>query len=266
MSINVSLIQMNVTFGNPKENQERISSYFSQVNFNTTDIVVLPELWTTGYDLKRLDEIADNNANDTIYFISKLAKANNVNIIAGSIAKRTGSKVTNTMIIFNRKGEVVKHYDKAHLFRLMEEDKYLTGGSLDGVFELDNTKCAGVICYDIRFPEWIRTNMLHNTKVLFVVAEWPRQRIDHWRALLISRAIENQSYVVACNRVGSDPNNQFGGHSMIIDPWGEVVEEALEEEIVIHGVINPDLVEEVRNTIPIDSDRRPDIYQLYRTK
>ncbi|WP_305886613.1 nitrilase-related carbon-nitrogen hydrolase, partial [Pseudomonas sp. 2822-15] len=80
--------------------------------------------------------------------------------------------------------------------------------------------------------------MLDDTKALFVVAEWPKSRIDHWRALLISRAIENQCYVVACNRVGSDPNNEFGGHSIIIGPWGEIIAEAEENEVVLYGELD----------------------------
>lgn len=104
--------------------------------------------------------------------------------------------------------------------------------------------------------------MLNDSKILYVVAEWPKVRIDHWRALLISRAIENQCFVVACNRVGSDPNNVFGGHSMIIGPWGEIIAEAGEEETIIHADIDLNQVHQVRNTIPILQDRRPDIYEV----
>ncbi|MEM1506410.1 nitrilase-related carbon-nitrogen hydrolase, partial [Domibacillus sp. 8LH] len=121
---------------------------------------------------------------------------------------------------------------------LMDEEEHLVEGSENGIFELAGAKSAGVICYDIRFPEWIRTHMLDNTKVLYVVAEWPAKRIDHWKALLISRAIENQCYVVACNRVGADPNNQFGGHSMVIGPWGEILEEADDQETILYSELD----------------------------
>jgi predicted amidohydrolase len=102
--------------------------------------------------------------------------------------------------------------------------------------------------------------MAEGAEVLFISAEWPLPRLSHWRALLISRAIENQCYVVACNRSGSDPANTFGGHSMIIDPWGGIVCEASGEEEILSGEIDLARVEEVRRQIPVFSDRRPELY------
>ncbi|MUK88587.1 carbon-nitrogen family hydrolase [Ornithinibacillus sp. L9] len=263
MGLRIALLQMDIVFGNPSENYKNVENHFETLPTNEIDIVVLPELWTTGYDLTRLDEIADKDGTESVEFISSLAKKYHVSIVAGSIAKKhSDATVTNTLLIVNRQGELIKEYSKAHLFRLMDEEKHLIEGNSNGIFELEEHRSAGVICYDIRFPEWIRTHMLDDTKILYVVAEWPKPRIDHWRALLVSRAIENQCFVVACNRVGSDPNNQFGGHSIIIGPWGEVIAEADEVETVLFGEIDVDQVDKVRSTIPIFSDRRPEIYKL----
>lgn len=263
MSLKVALIQMDIIFGEPKKNfdyvKERIHKITSEEN---VDIIVLPELWSTGYDLASFNEIADVEAKKSIVFLSALAKKYHINLIAGSVAKKSSMGLTNTMLVFDRNGKLEKEYSKAHLFRLMNEEKHLVQGNEDGLFQLEGEKCAGVICYDIRFPEWVRTHMLDDTKVLFVVAEWPKPRIDHWRALLISRAIENQCYVVACNRVGTDPNNEFGGHSIIVGPWGEVIAEAENEETVLYGEIDIAEVNKVRKTIPIFSDRRIDLYKL----
>jgi omega-amidase len=262
MTLKVALIQTDIAYGDPKKNYENMEAKIELAASNGTDIVVLPELWTTGYDLTRLDEIADPEGQESQTFLSYLAKEYNVHIVGGSIAKASNGDVTNTMYIVERSGKVIKEYSKAHLFRLMDEEKYLIEGKEQGGFPLENISCAGVICYDIRFPEWIRTHMIDEAKVLFVVAEWPIQRIDHWRALLISRAIENQCFVVACNRIGADPKNTFGGHSIIIGPWGDVIAEANEDETILVGEIEVDEVEKVRNTIPIFSDRRPDLYKL----
>ncbi|WP_102028478.1 carbon-nitrogen family hydrolase [Salirhabdus sp. Marseille-P4669] len=259
--MNIALVQMDIAFGNPEENYEQVKSKVKEAAKHSS-VVVLPELWTTGYDLERLDEIADLNGEKSFAFLSKLAKQNDVHIIAGSIAKRVNNKVTNTLLVVNRHGVLLNEYSKAHLFRLMDEEKYLTEGNDLGTFRLEGTPSAGVICYDIRFPEWIRTHMLNETKILFVVAEWPKPRIDHWRALLISRAIENQCFVVACNRVGADPNNLFGGHSIVIGPWGEVIKEAGEEETILYASIDLKEVDKVRSTIPIFADRRPEIYKI----
>ncbi|MBB6451948.1 putative amidohydrolase [Salirhabdus euzebyi] len=262
MTLKVALIQMNISFGNPEANYEKVRTKCKEASEKNVDVIVLPELWTTGYDLTRLDEIADVNGEKSYSFIAELAKDYNVSIVGGSIPKETDKGITNTLFVVNRKGEFVSEYSKAHLFRLMDEEKYLTEGNDEGSFILENIKSAGVICYDIRFPEWIRTHMLDQTKVLYVVAEWPKPRIDHWRALLISRAIENQCFVVACNRVGTDPKNEFGGHSLIVGPWGEVIVEAEDKETILYGEFNPEEVDKVRETIPIFTDRRPDLYKL----
>jgi omega-amidase len=142
----------------------------------------------------------------------------------------------------------------------MDEHLYLEAGEEKGLFELDNRTFGGVICYDIRFPEWIRAHTAKGAEALFVVAEWPAPRLSHWRSLLIARAIENQCFVIACNRSGSDPNNEFAGHSMFIDPWGEVIAEAGANEELLSAVIELDLVKDIRKQIPIFEDRRPDLY------
>lgn len=263
MGLQLALIQMDIAFGNPEKNREYVTRQIERImTDNPVDLIVMPELWTTGYDLTRLDEIGDENGEESFTFLSELATRYNVNIIGGSIAKRAGKETTNTMMVINRQGELIKEYSKAHLFRLMNEEKHLVEGKENGIFTIENHLCAGVICYDIRFPEWIRTHMLNDTKLLFVVAEWPKPRIDHWKALLKSRAIENQCFVIACNRVGTDPNNEFGGHSMIIGPWGEDIAEAGEEETILYGEIDVDQVDKVRETIPIFTDRRPELYKL----
>ncbi|WP_410513339.1 carbon-nitrogen family hydrolase [Paenibacillus sp. BR2-3] len=257
----IALIQLDIAFGNPTANYAAAENKIRKAAAEAPDCLILPELWTTGYDLTRLEEIADPEGELTKSFISSLAQKYAINIVAGSVAKRSAGGVTNSMFVFNRQGECVGEYNKLHLFRLMEEHLYLQPGETKGLFALDGVPCAGLICYDIRFPEWIRAHMVQGAEVLFVCAEWPLPRLSHWRALLISRAIENQCYVVACNRAGSDPVNTFAGHSMIIDPWGEIVCEASEYEEIISGDIDLQKVRQVRRQIPVFSDRRPEFYQ-----
>ncbi|WP_261132474.1 carbon-nitrogen family hydrolase [Bacillus sp. Marseille-Q3570] len=256
----VAVIQMDIEFGKPQVNFEKVTATIRDACNESADVIVLPEMWTTGYDLKRLDEIGDDEGKQTIEFISSLASTYRVNIIAGSVAERSEDSVYNTMIVFDREGEVVKKYSKVHLFRLMNEEKYLTAGNKDGHFEIDGVPSAGFICYDIRFPEWMRKHALEGAKVLFIPAEWPKPRTEHWRNLLITRAIENQCYVVACNRIGADPDNEFGGHSIIINPWGEIIAEADETETILFADISIDELNEIRTRIPIYEDRRTDLY------
>ncbi|EPZ38465.1 amidohydrolase [Anoxybacillus ayderensis] len=263
--MNIACIQMDIAFGAPEKNKQTIVRYMEQMA-RDVDVVVLPELWTTGYDLTRLTDIADENGEDTKTFLSSLARTYDVHIVGGSVAKKTDKQMTNTMYVVDRHGHVVSEYSKLHLFKLMDEHTYLQAGETLGVFELAHTTCAGVICYDIRFPEWIRAHTLHGAEVLFVVAEWPLARLHHWRTLLMARAIENQCYVVACNRAGKDPNNEFAGHSMIIDPWGNVLAEGDEQEAVISANIDINEVQHVRGRIPIFADRRPDVYKIFEKK
>ena len=253
-------MQLDIAFGNPTKNRKYIQQKMMEAMKENPDILVLPELWDTAYDLTRLDEIADDEGQQAKQLISQFAKTNAVNIVAGSIAKKTEQGVTNTMYIFDRKGREVSQYSKLHLFKLMDEHLYLEAGTAKNLFTLEQSLCAGVICYDIRFPEWIRVHTSSGAEVLFVVAQWPAPRLAHWKALLISRAIENQCYVIACNRVGQDPNNTFAGHSLVIDPWGEIIAEAGDSEELLSADVNLELVKEIRKQIPVFTDRRTEFY------
>ena len=130
------------------------------------------------------------------------------------------------------------------------------GGLLEGV------KAGCVICYDIRFCEWIRTYALKGTEVLFVSAQWPSARADHWRTLLRARAIENQMYVVACNRCGVSEETHFGGGSMILGPKGEIYFEGGAGEEAAFAAIDLDEVAKTRNFLTVFEDRVPEIYSV----
>lgn len=265
MLLKTAVVQMNVAYGDPETNYKTVENKVAQAVEQRADVIVLPELWTTGYDFDYMKENPDTEATQAITFLSELARRHRVNLVAGSVAKKTEKGLFNTMLVFNRHGGLVKEYSKAHLFRLMEEEKHLSQGDAGGMFKLEHGYAAGFVCYDIRFPEWMRTHMLHpehQPDVLYVVAEWPKPRIEQWRALLIARAIENQSYVVACNRTGDDPNNTFGGHSIVISPLGEVIAELEEEDTILYAEFETEEVHEVRKKIPIFQDRRVDMYRL----
>lgn len=257
----ISCIQMDIAFGDPDVNYRRAETLIRAAIADHPDVLVLPELWTTGYDLGRLPEIADLHCADTRAFLSAMALAHNVHIVGGSVAVKTAAGITNTMLVYNRQGQPTGEYSKPHLFRPMEEHRHLIPGDQPGLFTLDGISCAGVICYDIRFPEWTRKHAVLGAEVLFVSAEWPLEREAHWRALLAARAIENQCYVAACNRSGSDPSCAFAGRSMIIGPWGDTLAEAGESEEIITAEIDLSRVHAIRRDIPILADRRPDLYR-----
>jgi predicted amidohydrolase len=121
------------------------------------------------------------------------------------------------------------------------------------------------ICYDLRFPELFRGYALGGARLIVIPAQWPAPRIDHWRTLLRARAIENQCFVAGCNRVGTDPDNTFGGASAVIGPWGELLVEGGDQAALLVARITPAKVDEARRRIPVLSDRRPDRYVTSHT-
>lgn len=260
--IRVSLLQIHIEAGDPEANFRKVEARLKEAvsGPNPPDVLLLPEMWNTGYALDRIRELADRQGERTISLLSRFSREHGVNIIGGSIADTIGGQVRNTIYVFDRKGEVIADYSKIHLFRLMEEEKHLTAGERSGGFKLEGVPAGMMICYDIRFPELSRKLALSGAKVLFVPAEWPKPRLHHWRTLLQARAIENQMYVAACNRMGSSDGTDFFGHSLIIDPWGEIIAEAGEDETIVTAELDMTLVDQVRKRIPVFEDRRPQHY------
>lgn len=256
----IACVQLNIAFGNHKENFRKVEEKIRKAAMLNAEIVVLPEMWNTGYDLTNLEEIADVNGEETKNLLTRLAKELHIHIIGGSVSTKKDNQFFNTMYTVNNTGELIAEYDKAHLFKLMDEHLYLAAGSNKNIFTLNDVEMGGVICYDLRFPEWFRVHSLAGAKVIFVPAQWPSTRVDHWKILLQARAIENQCYIVAVNRVGDDPNNSFNGNSMVIAPWGEALWVGADEETIGLVDINIEEVDEVRKRIPVFKDRRVDIY------
>lgn len=260
MFMKMALVQMDVVFGKPEENFLQVEKYIEEAARQGADTIVLPEMWNTGYALNELWAIADDNGKRTKDLLCRLSKMFAVHIVGGSVATNKAGKFFNTMYVVNREGEIVADYDKAHLFPLMDEPRHLEEGQTKNIFQLDGTDCGGVICFDIRFPEWIRTHILSGAKLMFIPAQWPKTRVDHWEVLLKARAIENQCFVIAVNRVGKDLNNEYNGHSMVVSPWGDVYFGGEKSEGVFYVEIELDEVDRVRNTIPIFQARRTDLY------
>ncbi|WP_251555459.1 carbon-nitrogen family hydrolase [Neobacillus muris] len=257
----IACVQMNIVYAEPEVNFAAVEEYTQKAAKAGADVVVFPEMWNTGYALAQLSKLADVDGEETKKRLSHLAKSFNVNIVGGSVSTKKADGYYNTMYVADRSGRIAAEYDKAHLFKLMDEHLFLEAGQHKNLFELDTIKCGGIICYDLRFPEWFRTHILSGAKIMFIPAEWPQARVDHWRLLLQARAIENQCYVVAVNRVGSDPNNLFNGHSMVIAPWGDLLLSSQSEAGIYYADLDLNEVERVRSTIPIFQDRRTDLYE-----
>ena len=259
-ALRVALIQMNVVYGQPAANREKAMTLLTAAAEKGAQLAVLPELWTTGMDLNHLPELGEKEEGPTLSLLREVARRHRLQIIGGSIVEEDNGQFYNTSYIINDTGEVCGKYRKVHLFPVMNEDRYLGAGNATLVAEVGGIKIGAGICYELRFPELARSLALQGAQILAYPAEFPHPRLAHWRTLLIARAIENQLFVVACNRVGQDDSYQYFGHSLVIDPWGEVLAEGTEEEAVITADLKLDLIREVRERITCFQDRRPELY------
>lgn len=254
-----AVYQMAVIPGQPKDNIKKVADWLNQLP-DDIDIVVLPEMWNTSYTLNRLADLIDDEGSREITMLQQAAKHQNVNIVAGSIAVKAGTKFRNRSIVIDRRGNIIHHYDKIHLVPMLDEPSFLEAGNKFETFELDGMKMGMIICYDLRFPEITRRLAVDGAELLFVVAEWPIERIRHFTALLTARAIENQCYVVASNGAGTCERTVFGGKSMVISPLGDVIAEAEMDETTITAEIKTEQSDAVRQAIPIFKSRRTDLY------
>lgn len=249
--MNISLLQMRVE-ETPDANIEKVNRLTADIS---SQIVVLPELFTSGFNYEHINELPEDHH-------QILESLNSGKTYVGSVVRmaETGTKRYNSFFIKTDE-DIVFPYDKWHLFPLMDEDYYFKAGNRLGMFEFDNISCAASVCFDLRFPELFRKYFTEGAKVVFLPAEWPKVRKDHLVALTKARAIENQCYMVMCNAVGDIWGTAFGGASMIVDPWGEVVldcEEAVDVVKSIH--LDLSVVNDIRNRIPIAGFRREDLY------
>ncbi len=258
--ISISLAQMHIELAQPEANLEQAITFIRQAAQNS-DLVLLPELWSSGYDLQNASRYIETNRS-ILGILADLARTEKI-VIGGSLLEAVDGHYFNTFYLIDSSGQVIGTYRKIHLFRLMHEDRWLHPGDRSEMVDFAWGKTGMAICYDLRFPELFRHYALSGTRLVFLPSEWPAKRIHHWRILLQARAIENQMYIAAVNCAGNTGQETFGGFSAIVSPWGEVlVEGDGQSEALLAADVDFDEVERVRQIIPVFQDRRPDLYRL----
>lgn len=262
----ISILQMPIELGDIEKNLDTMGAMLDKClqSDQRPDVVVLPELWNTGFYPRPISEYADSLGVWQKH-MSRLAAENSINIVAGSLAVARGKHIYNTCYIFDRLGECIASYDKTHLFSPAGENIDFTPGEKLTTFELDGVKCGIIICYDLRFPELIRRLALEGISMLFVPAAWPVERIQHWDTLLRARAIENQFFVVAANGISPNlgENMHLGGGSVIYDPWGSMLAQGSTDNLqgeILHANLQAGMLQQIRSSINIFKDRRPELY------
>ncbi len=250
----IAAIQHDVIWENPSANHERLSPMVAQAASDGAELVVLSEMYSTGFSMAS-DKIAEKPEGESETFLSEQAKTKNLWMAASVPTKDLEDELpVNRFLVKGPLGES-HEYDKVFPFTFAGEHENYRAGSQFVTIDLMGVRTSLFVCYDLRFADafW---NLAPKTDLYIVVANWPSARSGHWKALLRSRAIENQAYVVGVNRVGEGDGLSYQGDSAIIDPLGEVIKEASSEgEEILIADIEPERVSEVRKTFPFINDR-----------
>ncbi len=256
----IALLQMLVLEKNKAANVAKGLRLLEETAANH-DLIVMPEIWTTGYSLSRLQQEAETPDSPVIKEVCRIAAQYKCNIIAGSVPMLHDGKIYNTAVAVNRDGKIVSLYDKVHLFGLFNEEDFFAPGNNFMSFLLDDVRCASTICYDLRFPELFRHLALQGAKIIVCPAEWPESRGDIWRLLAQARAAENHIFLLAVNCSGQFKGAPFYGHSMIIAPSGEILAEGGMGEEVISYTIDLADIDRVRHRLNALADVRRELIQ-----
>lgn len=229
------------------------------------DLVVLPELWGVGYfAFDRHDEQAEALDGPTVAWGAAVARELGAWVHVGSFVERAASgRCRNTAALVSPDGALAHTYSKVHVFGYQSlEAELLEPGDALGLSDSPLGVLGSTTCYDLRFPELWRGLVDAGAHAVAVPAAWPAARLRHWQLFTSARAVEQQVFVVACNATGEQAGVRLGGHSRIVDPWGETLVEAGDEEGLFVADVDPDLVRQVREEFPVLRDRLADYSTL----
>jgi len=248
-SFSITLTQINTAWEDPSANISQLDLLLRDQS--NPELILLPEMWPTGFTMNTAFA-EDEKEGVAITWMKKQAVALNT-FIAGSIAVKAGNQFYNRFICVGPKGEI-SQYDKKHLFSYGKENNHYSPGNKQLTFSIHDWKIRAIVCYDLRFPVWSRNN--DDYDLLLVVANWPQARIHHWDALLRARAIENQCYVAAVNRIGTDGNNLiYNGHSVVYDMNGQLLLDLAEKEGMGSVTLDKEILTQFRQQYRFLQDR-----------
>lgn len=247
-------------YGQEEANTTRAAAWIEEAAARDSDLVLLPELWASGYDLENWERYATPLGAGNFKLLASLARKNHIAIGSSLLEARKG-RAYNTFVLYGKDGETLGVYRKIHRFRLLQEEKWLGAGDELVLAPTPWGRIGLATCYDLRFPEMFRPYAEAGSRLTLVVAEWPQRRVAHWSKLLQARAIENQMFLAGVNKVGESQGVKLGGGSAIVDPWGEPLVEGGEAEALLTTEVDLGVADKARRHIPVFQDRRPDVYQ-----
>lgn len=252
--LTLTIIQTNLSWEDKKNNLAMLEQKISSIK-EKTEIVVLPEMFSTGFSMKP-EILGETMEGETVQWMQKIAREKKI-ILTGSVIIKEKENYYNRLIWMLPNGKY-GYYDKRHLFAYAEEDKHYAAGNKRLIASVRGWKINLLICYDLRFPVWARQQNPKDQPeydVLIYVANWPERRVHAWKTLLQARAIENQCYVIGVNRIGDDGNKiHYSGESMIVDPIGEVLHTKKNEEDIFTVTLDKSRLATTREKFPFWKD------------
>jgi omega-amidase len=260
----IAAAQISCSLGNLEANLSKIRDFASLAKNSSAELVVFPEMVDTGYSMPIIQKHATSWKEGAVPELQEMARTLSISIICG-VSERDVASVYNSQVFINANGEIIAKYRKTHLVSAapLDERGCFTPGD-----EFISSTVAGMrlglsICYDLRFPEMCRKLAVEHKVNLFINSSaWPFPRMEHLRLLAMARAIENQSYLILANRVGTDDGVTFCGTSAIIDPYGVIVAAAsADREELIQTEISQEVIASVRNRMAVFDHRRRDLYR-----
>ncbi|MFW6071761.1 MAG: carbon-nitrogen hydrolase family protein, partial [Candidatus Bipolaricaulota bacterium] len=264
----LAILQMKVREEKGK-NLKKVEGLFEEKEVQQADIVLLPEMFNCPYETERFGEYAEEVPGRTTDLLSDLASSSDTYIVGGSIPEKADDKIFNTSVVFDPEGEMIGRHRKAHLFQVdypgriqFDEAKYLDAGDEVTTLDTEHGKMGVAICYDLRFPELFRKMTRAGSKMVMIPAAFNTTTGPaHWETLLRTRAIDNQVFVFAASPARNRSSSYKAyGHSLAVDPWGDVLVEAGEGEETLYVDVDLEKVEEIRKRLPLLESLRPEIY------
>lgn len=251
-------LQWNLAWEAKAVNFARVEAMLALAKPKPGALVILPEMFATGFSMN-VPKIGEGGGGETAAFTSSLARKYSVNVLAGVVTRDGRGRGFNEAVVFEPDGREAVRYRKMHPFTFAGEDNFYEAGPRPVLWHGGGLAVAPFICYDLRFPEAFRMATRAGAELFVVIANWPSTRVEHWRVLLRARAIENQAFVVGVNRSGSDPNVDYPGASLMINPQGEIVAELDGNNGVLRASINGETVRKCRRDFPFLKDLRADL-------
>ena len=247
-------MQHEITWEDPEANFVALRSQLDEAALAKPGLIALSETFSWGFTMNTATA-REGIEGPSTRFLRDEAKRLGCWIVGSIPVLVEGNDQPHNRMTFAGPGGELDHFDKVHPFTYSgESDNYLAGDTLR-TLQIGDLRISPFVCFDLRFADdfW---NLATDTDCYLVIANWPATRRHHWKSLLMARAIENQAWVVAANRVGSDPNVNYAGDSQIIDPFGELVAELPDVAGIVTADVDPARVAQVRNDYPFLADRK----------